>query len=203
MPIRIVNQAVVIGSHHIVAEDFTGLVQRHLGQVADTREIESDTERMQRAQRPDEEWKDFVKQVIVWGGGRHRILGRVMDSNSPSTIRNTLQEAARKLSEVPPNIGDSLDVVQWINGLGVSYGSKVLRFLRPDICPVLDSRISEEAGYSNDSSGYCQYAFNASKIARFLETNSIGNPMQRSQGAWFAGDVDMALYAKIQGWAAR
>lgn len=84
-----------------------------------------------------------------------------------------------------------------INGLGISFGSKVLRFLKPEICPVLDSRVSDELDYHSDVICYAQLAADCLTIAKNLQSLGVKNPMKRDNGKWLAADVDMALYAHI------
>jgi hypothetical protein len=87
-----------------------------------------------------------------------------------------------------------------MGGIGApSFASKHLRFLRPDVCPILDSVIAGNLTYASTSAGYAQYAADCLEIARVLENNGVPNPVLRSD-RWRAADVDMALYAALQGW---
>ena len=108
--------------------------------------------------------------MCKWGGGA-RVYGRVLRDNTPRDISNAFILALGKLEVGPSGLAPALACVNEIIGLGISFASKHLRFLRPEICPVLDSRIREELGYKSTSAGYAQYAADCLEIARVLENN--------------------------------
>ncbi len=78
--------------------------------------------------------------------------------------------------------------------LDVSFASKHLRFLRPDICPVFDSYLHDALPYTLDASGYSDFANDCAWLAHQLGANQIPNPRQRAGGVWFAADVEGAIY---------
>jgi len=80
----------------------------------------------------------------------------------------------------------------------VSFASKHLRLLRPDLCPVLDNILSEKLGYPLNTRGYRRFAKDCRRAARVLERHGVSNPLGRDGGAWFAADVEMAFYVHVK-----
>jgi hypothetical protein len=80
-----------------------------------------------------------------------------------------------------------------------SFASKHLRFLRPDVCPILDSIISGMLNYEFNARGYGQLSKDCLRVAKVLQAVGIPNPMHRDQGSWYAADVEMALFAYLKG----
>ena len=71
---------------------------------------------------------------------------------------------------------------------------------RPRLCPVLDSKVKAVVGYEQSIDGYRRWAADSMTIARFLENHSIKNPMGQSAGRVVCRDVDMAVFAELNGW---
>jgi hypothetical protein len=46
--------------------------------------------------------------------------------------------------------------------------------------------------------GYMMLQSDVMRAAKSLEENNIANPMNRSNGCWFAGDVDMTIFVCLQ-----
>lgn len=70
-------------------------------------------------------------------------------------------------------------------------------FLRPDVCPILDTTISQSLGYVLDEHGYKQLSDDCLRIADALQQCEVNNPMGRESERWFAADVEMALFAYL------
>ena len=102
------------------------------------------------------------------------------------------------LHVTPPLVERALSSLLEIKGLGISYASKHLRFLRPDLCPILDNVVWETFKYPWDPRGYRLLVSDVILAAKVLEENQIRNPISRPDGKWYAADVDMAVFACLQ-----
>jgi hypothetical protein len=78
------------------------------------------------------------------------------------------------------------------------FSSKHLRFLRPDICPVFDSIISDNSGYLFDEFGYELFAENCLEIGDHLEELKIKNPRKRPDDKWYTADVEVAIWKYLK-----
>jgi len=173
--------------------DFSSLVELHLITVHGTRELEAKGQELIAADLTESLLIDFIKAVHSWGGS-FRNYYKVIENAKVAHFQNALQA----LSVTLPMVERALSSLLEINGLGISYASKHLRFLRPDICPILDNVVWEEFKYSWNPRGYRVLQSDVMRAAKQLEENNIPNPMNRSNGCWFAGDVDLAIFACLQ-----
>ena len=141
---------------------------------------------------------DFVTRVCEWGGKQGiRILSRVLKHNTDAEIADALRGASSGLAQ--GQLVDALTQVDKLRFLDVSFASKFLRFLRPDICPVFDSYLHDALRYTLDPSGYSDFASDRAWLANQLVANQIPNPRQRACGAWFVADVEGAIYMLATG----
>jgi len=194
MPIKIIDKDIII---EIVLRPpcFTELVECHLRNVPNTRELEHEASHLCDTGFAEKQLAEFIRKVCEWGGYAG-IAGRVLNemNNPPSTIPRQFIKAAEVLNSDVPDIQGAWYALNHIKHLGPSFASKHLRFLRPDVCPVLDGIISQ-LGYAMNSNGYKQLSDDCLRIAKALQQYAISNPMNRESGRWFAADVEMALYA--------
>lgn len=195
MPIKITDKDIIIGIV-LRPSDFSKLAECHLSNVPGTRELEDKASRLCAVNFADEEQlAEFIRKVCKWGSYAG-IAGRVLneENNPPPTISRQFITATKALNSKEPDIQGAWYALNHIKHLGPSFVSKHLRFLRPDVCPVLDGIISQ-LGYAMNSNGYKQLSDDCLRIAKALQQYAISNPMNRESGRWFAADVEMALYA--------
>ena len=151
---------------------------------------------MARQDFPADDTAAFVKAVCKWGG-YPGIGGRVLKDNAITTICSTLREALSSLA-IGPSTAKALTQMNVLRGLGTpSFASKHLRFLRPDICPVLDSILCDALPYSFDPDGYSDFCDDCASLTKALASSGIPNP-NRKAGIWFAADVEAALYQRVE-----
>jgi hypothetical protein len=138
----------------------------------------------------------FIQQVCHWGGRRGpSIAVRVLEpaNNLPAERLARFNSAINALAA--GNILTAINEIVSLYGFGISFGSKQLRMLRPDLCGVLDGLVREECGYANTPQSYVQYCLDCLGQATALNAAGIftsgGQP-------WNAGAVDMAVFAWIQ-----
>jgi len=181
----------------IPLEDFGKLIERHLYRYPNTPNLELEGFRLKSADFDEQKLGLFIRHVCIWGGYAG-IGGRIINQNSMAKISECFRSAMAKLEIDIPNISGALQEINYIRGLGTpSFASKHLRFLRPDICPILDSIISERLGYSFDRYGYEELTSDCAKTAVLLQSSQIANPRHRDSNQWYVSDVEMAIFSYL------
>jgi hypothetical protein len=199
MPMQITSSYVVFEAPTIALAAFAGLVERHLNAVPETRDLEFEGARLKAEGFSEPDLVRFIQRVCRWGGYAG-LASRIVNHNPTAAIRRQFFSAAGMLDKSPPDVQGALQKINSIRHLGQpSFASKHLRFLRPDVCPILDSIIARRLQYKHDTYGYWQFSQDCLKIAQALEAKGIANPMDREAGRWFAADVEMALFAHLYG----
>lgn len=150
---------------------------------------------------------NFIRELLDWGGGAgprmkfEAKLGNVC-----------LQERFQLVVDNIDNVSLALEHALRIPGCGLTYGSKLLRFLKPELHASLDSRIRAallKAGLlgeiydSSDTSmirGYVSFIEVNSALKNELELAGINRPAcdlppGKSATGWRAADIEMALFA--------
>ena len=132
---------------------------------------------------------DDIVEVVLWGGGS-RLLGRIR-RNTPEHIERCTSRAVEALR----NPEEALGHVMRIGGLGESFGSKVLAFLSPETCPVLDRVVrgclSKACNWDNESATYSDFIALCEYIAEHLPTEWQGRDVG---GIRYLRDIEMALF---------
>ncbi len=191
---------VVFYSLSIDLSQFSTLVQNHLANVEDTLELEAVGERLRKRFLGKNDLTDFIKRVCQWGN-YPGIAGRILKQNDFAKIRVCFERALEALSSDPANVHRALHEINQIRQLGSpSFASKHLRFLRPDVCPVLDRVIATRLGYDLNADGYRKFSEDCLQIAQILQQRNVSNPISRQDGQWFAADVEMAVFAYLNDW---
>ena len=195
MQVKTTNNGVIVENTEIAFLEFCDLVTDHLRCNPDTASIEKEALQLVLIDFTEQQLESFVRHVCKWGGYAG-IAGRILNQNSIATIRKQFRNANGKLAI--RDIQGALTDLNCVRGLGSpSFASKHLRFLRPEICPVMDSIISQRLNYSFTTQGYELFAGDCAKIGMFLEDNRVTNPMKRVDNKWYAADVEMALFAHL------
>lgn len=197
MAVKITNNTIIIGLV-VQPSDFTGLVKHHPVKLSEIRELEHKASDLRAAGFPEEQLASFIERVCRFGNFPG-IAGRVLKRNDLSVIRSQFVSAANALNSDVPDVQGALREINKIRGLGKpSFASKHLRFLRPEVCPVLDRTISKHLQYPLDEYGYKQFSDDCLRIAETLQQHGVSNPMGRESGKWFAADVEMALFQYLR-----
>lgn len=198
MPVQIEDNVVVAGLSEIPLTAFPELVRRHLSRYTTTRELEEEAATLRRGYFSEQDLRRFIQHVCTWGG-YPGIAGRVLKENPIEAIKAQFHRALTKLESSPPDVQGALQSINCIRQLGSpSFASKHLRFLRPDICPILDTIVSNGLSYRPTTQGYKQLSEDCIRVAAALRGNQIVNPMARQEDRWFAADVEMALFAHLR-----
>ena len=179
--------------------DFPRLVQAHLARVSNTLAYEQLGQNVISQEFAWVVLRDFIFKVCGWGG-YSGIAGRIISQNTPEHIQAQFIQAHTHMTVATPQAGVALHAINQIKQLGTpSFASKQLRFLYPRVCPVLDQVVSG-LGYAFTPTGYQAFATDCATIATALADQHIENPIVRPSKQWFAGDIDMALFAHLNDW---
>lgn len=200
MPIRILNNGVSIPGHVIPFTDFPGWHNCHLRRVPNTLRLENDGSSLIQQGFPFSYLGDFIRGVCRWGGYAG-IAGRVINNNTEQKIVNNFTNANNAFNNPQP-AGSALQILNQLHSLGTpSFASKHLRFLRPDICPVFDSKLRDAFGYVFSPVGYQQMSKH-SVDAGISITEQVGNVKSKAGNyfidrPWGAADVEMSIFAYL------
>jgi hypothetical protein len=165
---------------------------RHLAAFTGTLQLQRNGAALIAGGFPPQLLKQFIVGVCKWGN-YPGIGGRVLKRNTTASICSQFANAAAAFATAAP-ASAALSALISLKGFGVSFASKHLRFLRPDICPILDDQLSRHCGYLKTPSDYQQFANDCLSIAARL--NSAGPSFSLPTGApWGAADVEMSLFA--------
>ena len=165
--------------------NFPQLLTDFLNENPDTPAIEALAAQLMQSNFPDHSMDDFVTRVCGWGGKQGiRILSRVLKHNTDAEIADALRGASSNLAK--GQFLDALTQVDKLRFLDVSFASKFLRFLLPDICPVFDSYLHDALPYTLDASGYSDFANDCAWLANQLVANKfpIRGNAHAERGSW-------------------
>jgi len=113
----------------------------------------------------------------------------VLNRNDASKVANSLRQAHHKTQN--GNLKAALEIMLTLNGLGVSFASKHLKFLDPERHVVLDSIIRKRLGYPDTSEGYYEFVSDCKDVLSLVQ----GKGILRCDGKPFRiADVEMAIY---------
>jgi hypothetical protein len=194
--LQIADETIIINERPLQPGVFTDLVKRH-PQIEKTLSLEVEASRLLMTDFSQQQLSGFIRGVCAWGGYPGTAV-RVLEQNSWADIQRQFGSAIAALSLDPPNIQTAIRAVRRLRHLGLSFSSKHLRLLRPDVCPVLDSTLSEKLGYPLDPRGYQRFSKDCQMVAALLQRLGIHNPLGRDGGQWFAADVEMALFVYVK-----
>ncbi len=170
---------------------------------------------------PVEMAADFIEMVCSWGGRTGaRVHGLTMQTPG-NTKAQVFTNVIMELNQGNWASACSVLMAGGIKGLGsISYASKMLRMLDPAHCAVLDSKLSEYLVRVTGTSlrryalwqCYSLYCINKSKeltaagvllgdyIDDCNDSQVIVETDPNKRTLWTAGDVDMAVFAWLNGW---
>lgn len=176
---------------------FPPLAKEHYKRVSHTAKFEKQARQLVAQEFPESDVGDFIKNVCHWGGFP-AIWGRVLKYNTSADIRSALRDATSHLLEPAPDLVAAMGGVKQLKGLGLSFASKHLRFLCPELCPVFDSYLRAALPYPFDSTGYSLFAADCRRLAEELTKRGAVNPWPERDGQWFAADAEAAIYEFVR-----
>ena len=182
----------------IPLERFAPLAAAHFARVQHTADIEARGKLLIKKKFPKADVVDFVRRVCAWGG-YSGVSGRVLKRNDLVQIRRSVSEAVAHLTVATPDIASALYTINRLKGLGrLSFASKHLRFLCPELCPVFDSFLQSALPYSFDVAGYARFASDCRRLAAELTRLAVRNPWPERNGRWLAADAEASMYEYVR-----
>lgn len=168
--------------------DLPAYLQRGVDANSTTPEIERAGQELAAENFPERLSAEFVRKVCYWGGYAG-ISGKVLRYNDGTRIAETLRRAVDLTSK--GDVKSAMEAMLGLNGLGVSFASKHLKFLNPDRHVVLDRIISERLGYPRTPDGYIEFVSDCGSILDAVQAAGI---VRKDENPFRIADVEMAIY---------
>jgi len=154
---------------------------------------------------------DYIRSLLAWGAGKNDPTMRFEAGLGNVCLRDVFNGVVAALDDPERAITAALQ----LPGCGLTYASKLLRFLRPDLHASLDSRIRDallkeklldrvsDGNLNSMVRNYVKFQKLCSDLVSQLDANGIKRPdcaLPAGAGAsgWRVADVEMALFM----WAA-
>jgi hypothetical protein len=148
--------------------------------------------------------KYLVQEMIEWGGSQNGVLQKFNDGSGEVNLFEVLADVIDNLSSPVQAINSALR----LPGLGLSYASKLLRFMQPETYGALDSRIREalksdgrlpkifDGNHNSMVFGYVQFISLLEEIKAILKQKGIAKPACNlsNNGSWRSCEIEMALF---------
>lgn len=151
----------------------------------------------------------LIREMIQWGGSQNGVLQKFDERLGETNLRELL-------TDVITNIGDQKQAIEAalrLPGMGLTYASKLLRFLDPDNYGALDSRVRaalqgkvapsaigkiHDGNQNSMSKGYLEFLKYVSAIGQQLDSEGIARPPCNlptgARRGWRTADIEMALF---------
>lgn len=147
----------------------------------------------------------LIREMIEWGGSQNGVLQKFDDAIGTYCLTTQL---TRILDAMDRGRREAIETALEIPGLGLSYASKLLRFLDPENYGALDSRIRGaldptvhgvpkiyDGHPSSMVRGYCAFLGYLDTLkAELQRQNVVKPPDERGVPGWRAGHIEMALF---------
>jgi len=149
--------------------------------------------------------KYLIREMINWGGSQNGVLQKFDDRSGEINLYDQLKNIIDGLNDPERAISQALE----LPGLGLTYTSKLLRFLNPDMYAALDSRIRSrlveekmmvKINDGNNNSmvkGYLNFLEVLDEIKNSLNEAEIQRPVYNfsESRVWRPADIEMGLFS--------
>jgi hypothetical protein len=146
----------------------------------------------------------LIQEMIEWGGSQNGVLQKFNDGSGEINLFQLLQNVIRHLDEPDEAISHALE----FPGFGLTYASKLLRFMMPERYGALDSRIRNmltnrdmlskiyDGNRNSMIKGYLEFLDLINDLKRQLETQKIRKPdcCLSDMGDWRPAEIEMAIF---------
>ena len=152
----------------------------------------------QNAQKEGTASKYLLEEMIEWGGSQNGVLQKFHDGSGEVNLLTLINSVLLHLEDPEKAIQSALV----IPGMGLTYASKLLRFMKPERYGALDSRIRtvlKKHGVlqtSNDVEAYVEFVGLLQDLSSRLTEEGIRKPdcELSSDGIWRHAEIEMALF---------
>jgi hypothetical protein len=148
--------------------------------------------------------KYLIKEMIEWGGSQHGVLQKFNDGIEEVNLLELVQKIIANLDSSERAITSSLS----LPGLGLTYASKLLRFMKPEKYGALDSRIRgtllrrkllrkiNDGNLNSMVNGYLEFLELLNNLKSQLEDQRVKKPdcSLSNTGFWRPSEIEMALF---------
>lgn len=151
----------------------------------------------------------LIREMIQWGGSQNGILQRFDDGIGEVNLWEQVAEVIVNIGDPPIAIRTALN----IPGIGLTYASKLLRFIDPESYGALDSRLRKalsdclhdaiprifDGNLNSMVNGYVAFIQYLSFLRQEIENLNIVRPHcalipAETRTNWRLADVEMALF---------
>jgi len=146
----------------------------------------------------------LVREMIQWGGSQNGVLEKFDDALGSYCLTTALTAVLERIEEPRAAIEAALR----IPGFGLTYASKLLRFVQPERYGALDRRIRTALSrlqpplpdiYDGNTrsmvQGYCAFIDYLAGLREALEAGGIALPAEdEAQALWRPAEIEMALF---------
>ncbi len=139
---------------------------------------------------PKENALTFSEEVCSWGRGQRvwANLKRLNKDTLESKLFDWFKLASNVNNSSPSEIKNVIKVGDDIPGLGVSFASKHLRMINPNVFPVLDDVLARGLGFALNENGYVLFIKN---INSFRKQYEIPESVR-------VADIEMVLFLLVR-----
>ena len=148
--------------------------------------------------------KYLIQEMIEWGGSQNGALQKYNDRSGEVNLFDFVQNIIINLDDPKQSISRALE----LPGLGLTYASKLLRFIKPDTYGALDSRIRaalldegllpriHDGNLNSMVSGYLEFLNTLNNLKLQMEEQEITKPdcSLSNSGIWNPSEIEMALF---------
>ncbi|MCE4058716.1 hypothetical protein LXM60_00640 [Pandoraea sputorum] len=156
----------------------------------------------------------LIREMIHWGGSQNGVLEKFELQLGTYNLAHAFELIREGLNDPGKAISAALD----IPGMGLSYASKLLRFLRPETYGALDSQIRKfllesrkelpflnviyDGNRNSMVNGYVKFIAMLKELKASLEDAAVPRPsMTEERLTWRASDIEMALFQRSIEWS--
>ena len=151
----------------------------------------------------------LIREMIQWGGSQNGVLQKFDDGIGDVNLQLLIKETISQINSPDQAISCALR----IPGMGLTYASKLLRFLEPNKYGALDSRVRKaindrlpgilpriyDGNINSMVKGYEDFICYLASLAQQLEAAGINRPvcdlpLEQTVTGWRAADIEMALF---------
>ncbi len=152
----------------------------------------------------------LLREMIQWGGSQNGVLQKFEDRLGEIDLQKVLETTVTRIGDPRSAIEAALR----LPGMGLTYASKLLRFLDPEKYGALDSRIRGaldkhvkdsgiqkiyDGNLTSMTNGYASFTSYLENLKESLEIAEIRRPacalpLGRGNTGWRAADIEMALF---------
>lgn len=176
-------------------KEFADLLRWHYAEGYDPRRIEWQALDLAAANFPADRTTEFIKSVCAWGN-YHGVAGRVLKKNGAEAVAAAFRSALALLQH--DRVADALRQVTGLRDLGISFGSKHLKFLDPSWAVVLDSIISGRLGYLATIDGYMEFLGDCQALLAKVLAAGVEYPFPDHRPGWRVSEMEMVIFAKLR-----